>query len=569
MANVDGFEFEAPGPGTWEMDASHVTRPIFGVLKEVFPTAISAGMRITCESYGLPLDTLEARIVHGFPYMQPKPLAGPAGAKPPPQAVLKVIMKLAMWLHPKMRRRLATASTLFERKPWREEVKRWDEVVKPATIAAHAEVSRFDVHGAGDDELAAHLRRVRDHVLRVATQDHTFNMTYMLPLGDFLVHAHQWTGMPHAELLQIFRGTSDISGGDATERRRLVEALRADAAARALLESARPAKEIYQALTDHAGEVGEAMAAFRLIFGNGIAHGLDMALPTVDEEPSAVLAALRVSVRSGPRKTNGVNALEKRIRDRVPPEHHAAFDEMLGDAKLTYRIRDERHLYGAMPSFGIGRRVIAEVGRRLVARGVLGDFELAYFAETEELCGLLAGETPISERDLADRRHVRDTLDATRIPLRLGPEPPPPPPAEWFPKGGARRLMAGLQVFFEHANEGKPQGGEEVRGLAVSAGSYEGRARLCETPGDLERIEEGDILVAPTTTPAINVVLPMLGAIVTDRGGALCHAAIVTREFGIPGVVGTHSATKRIPDGARIRVDGDSGVARCCDDAGA
>ena len=59
--------------------------------------------------------------------------------------------------------------------------------------------------------------------------------------------------------------------------------------------------------------------------------------------------------------------------------------------------------------------------------------------------------------------------------------------------------------------------------------------------------------------PYFNVVLPLLGGIVTDRGGQLCHAAIVAREYGIPGVVGTKDATTRIPDGARVRVDGAKG----------
>jgi len=51
----------------------------------------------------------------------------------------------------------------------------------------------------------------------------------------------------------------------------------------------------------------------------------------------------------------------------------------------------------------------------------------------------------------------------------------------------------------------------------------------------------------------------MLGGIVTDRGGALSHAAIVAREYGIPGVVGTREATSKIPDGGRVRVDGTNG----------
>ena len=62
-----------------------------------------------------------------------------------------------------------------------------------------------------------------------------------------------------------------------------------------------------------------------------------------------------------------------------------------------------------------------------------------------------------------------------------------------------------------------------------------------------------------STSEAFNILLPLLGGIVTDSGGLLSHSAIVAREYGIPGVVGTRDATERIPDGARVRVDGDAG----------
>ena len=65
--------------------------------------------------------------------------------------------------------------------------------------------------------------------------------------------------------------------------------------------------------------------------------------------------------------------------------------------------------------------------------------------------------------------------------------------------------------------------------------------------------------VGTSTTEAFNILLPLLGGIVTDSGGLLSHSAIVARECGIPGVVGTREATERIPDGARVRVDGDAG----------
>jgi pyruvate,water dikinase len=98
-----------------------------------------------------------------------------------------------------------------------------------------------------------------------------------------------------------------------------------------------------------------------------------------------------------------------------------------------------------------------------------------------------------------------------------------------------------------------------LKGLGASAGSYEGPARRVAGPGDFERIVQGDVLVTESTSEAFNILLPLLGAIVTDSGGLLSHAAIVAREYGIPGVVGTRDGTQRIPDGVRVLVDGDAG----------
>ena len=98
-----------------------------------------------------------------------------------------------------------------------------------------------------------------------------------------------------------------------------------------------------------------------------------------------------------------------------------------------------------------------------------------------------------------------------------------------------------------------------LRGLAASGGVYEGPARRVSGPSEFGRIVQGDVLVTESTTEAFNILLPLLGAIVTDTGGLLSHSAIVAREYGIPGVVGTRNATDLIPDGSRVRVDGDAG----------
>ena len=98
-----------------------------------------------------------------------------------------------------------------------------------------------------------------------------------------------------------------------------------------------------------------------------------------------------------------------------------------------------------------------------------------------------------------------------------------------------------------------------ITGKPVSPGVYEGVARVIGRPADFDRLNQGDVLVTSSTSAAFNVVLPLIGAIVTDRGGQLSHAAIVAREYGLPAVVGTLKATSVIPDGARVRVDGGSG----------
>ena len=99
-----------------------------------------------------------------------------------------------------------------------------------------------------------------------------------------------------------------------------------------------------------------------------------------------------------------------------------------------------------------------------------------------------------------------------------------------------------------------------MRGSAASPGMAEGTARVVRGADDFRRVRPGDVLVAATTTPAWTPVFPSLGALVTETGGILSHAAIVAREYGLPAVVGADGATRLIRDGARVRVDGSAGT---------
>jgi phosphohistidine swiveling domain-containing protein len=203
---------------------------------------------------------------------------------------------------------------------------------------------------------------------------------------------------------------------------------------------------------------------------------------------------------------------------------------------------------------------VLEVGRRLHDRGLLLDAQHAVDLQIDELASLLRGDGGPTPTEAAEHHAWRTTKTIADAPPFLTAMPAPPPPAEILPPAGRRTMRAigaVLSNLFAVSEEDNTE--TVLRGLSVNEGTYEGTARLVDDAADFGRIQQGDVLVTRNTSPYFNVVLPLLGAIVTDRGGQLSHAAIVAREYGIPGVVGTRDATTTIPDGARIRVDGTTG----------
>jgi pyruvate,water dikinase len=236
------------------------------------------------------------------------------------------------------------------------------------------------------------------------------------------------------------------------------------------------------------------------------------------------------------------------------------FDELLGEARLVYRLRDERGIYSDIWASGLMRRAALAAGRRAAAAGRLHEPEHMIDATLGEMQALATGAGGPSADELAGRARDRAEKLAVATPPLLGPPPPPPPDLSQLPPGAARLMEATFislgQVF--GSSEAENEEGL-LRGLAVNRGVYEGPARKVSGPSEFARIQKGDVLVTAATTEAFNILLPLLGGIVTDNGGLLSHSAIVAREYNIPAVVGTREATQRIPDGARVRVDGNAG----------
>jgi rifampicin phosphotransferase len=265
-------------------------------------------------------------------------------------------------------------------------------------------------------------------------------------------------------------------------------------------------------------------------------------------------------------KANRAAEFEKRrdeLRARVPADSRSRFDDLLEESRFIHRLRDERGMYNDLWGMGLARRAILEAGRRLKENGVLPEAELAINASHDELVGLLSGEKHPAVDELRRRQVWRESKTVMDAPLFLGGSaPPPPPPVDWLPekaRPNARAVTVIIREIFDVSTKPVTTAARTVEGIPVHPGVYEGAARIVHSPADFDRLQRGDVLVTRSTGPAFNVVLPLLGAIVTDRGGQLSHAAIVAREYGIPAVVGTRDATAKIGDGARVRVNGDTG----------
>lgn len=101
-----------------------------------------------------------------------------------------------------------------------------------------------------------------------------------------------------------------------------------------------------------------------------------------------------------------------------------------------------------------------------------------------------------------------------------------------------------------------------IKGMGTSPGKIRGMVKLILGISDINKIKEGDVLVTKMTTPDIVPMMKKAKAIITDEGGLLCHAAIVSREMNIPCIVGTNIATEILKDGDLIELDANKGIAR-------
>jgi phosphohistidine swiveling domain-containing protein len=241
-------------------------------------------------------------------------------------------------------------------------------------------------------------------------------------------------------------------------------------------------------------------------------------------------------------------------------------DALASNLAANFAWWNEEHNYlidrrAAIPA----RRAVLELGARLAGDDLISRPDDLFFLFKPELFDVMSedgGTTkwPELAAMIPDRRayfeHWRTR--GPELPTMLGTIPdtvPDPIMIEVF----------GLSGHFLETLRGGGAGdggrhGAEIRGFPAAKGAVEGTARVITTVADISQIEPGDILVCGGTTTEWTPVFGIISACVCDTGGSLTHAAIVSREYGIPCVVGTAVATQVIKTGDRVRVDGRAGT---------
>ena len=248
-------------------------------------------------------------------------------------------------------------------------------------------------------------------------------------------------------------------------------------------------------------------------------------------------------------------------------EERQAYDQMISLAHRVFPYVEGHKFYCEHWYTNLFFNKIREFGALLAAHGFFSDaedvFHLTHYELKAAIVDLMtAWSTASAPRGpahwpevVAERRAAIKKWATHDTPPALGPVPEAiNDPAIVMLWG----ITSETLDTWLNASDGPPS--NELRGFAASSGIVEGPARIVKSVEEIGRLQKGDILVCQVTNPTWASVFQKIAAAVSDIGGSMSHAAIVAREYGLPAVVGTGTATSRIKDGQRIRVDGGRGV---------
>jgi pyruvate,water dikinase len=312
--------------------------------------------------------------------------------------------------------------------------------------------------------------------------------------------------------------------------------------------------------------IAERIEPYQREFGWHAVWSHEFVFPTVREQMEPVLDLVKGYLDTDYDFPKAIEAMRRDIA--------AASEEILagleGHALETMRaanatnlrmapLTPDHHFYIDQGANAHVRLVLLAIGRKLAEAGRLDQPDDVLFLRYNELRMLIGDASAIEARALVARRRAeREASKALHPPNWIGTATPSQLAFPYLVNWG----------YPERFHQGRPKPEGPVTGIAASPGSVEGIARVVMTVDEFDDVAEGDILVCQMTNPAWVVLFTKIAGLVTDTGGTTSHPAVLSREFGIPAVVGTSVATKRIRTGDRIRVDGSAGSVEVLEAAG-
>ncbi len=304
--------------------------------------------------------------------------------------------------------------------------------------------------------------------------------------------------------------------------------------------------------------IAERIGPYQREFGWHAVWSHEFIFPTVREEMEPVLDLVRGYLDTDYDYPTAIEAMRRDI-DAASLEileglTGEALDEMRAANAVNLRmapLTPDHHFYIDQGANAHVRLVLMAIGRKLVDGGRLDRPDDVMFLRYNELRMLIGSADALdAPATVAARRAERAASERLR-------------PRNWI--GTATRSQLAFPYL---VNWGYPQrfyqqqsaDERRVTGIAASPGVVEGFARVVRTVDEFDDVSDGDILVCQMTNPAWVVLFTKIAGLVTDTGGTTSHPAVLSREFGIPAVVGTSIATHRIATGDRVRVDGSTGI---------
>ncbi len=329
---------------------------------------------------------------------------------------------------------------------------------------------------------------------------------------------------------------------------------------------ANEAPNIRQALADAGGNASVWLTKFDdflQVYGHRTEGISDINIPSWIEDNTSPLGQLKNFIESGERHDFDAHlqhAIEERdqvieeSRSQLSGDALGAFNELLGICSVAnFAWWNEEHNYYIDLRASIPMRDGAlAIGRELGIERLDG----ATFMFFDELMDVCAGRKQLSDFGsmIDERAAYYDSYQEKRqeVPKVVGT----------VPEKVEDPVLIEIFGMHSHYFEGLKADAHvtELTGFPASAGVYEGRARVMLSAMELFELEDGEILVTEATSPNWTPAFAIIGACVCDGGGSLTHAATVSREYGIPCVVGTSVATMRIKTGDLLRVDGSKGT---------